>query len=71
MIMDDIAAGLIESVTDARKRHKQAADKADSALSLYHATIRVALVAGVKVPDLMKATGYSRRRIYQIRDRTR
>lgn len=61
--MDELQA-VVNDVA-ARNEARDAFDKADASL---RESIRAAIVAGVKVPALVEATGLSRPRIYQIRD---
>lgn len=64
--MDKLAE--VGKAVRARDKAQKVFDDADANL---RAVIREAITDGVKVRDLMEATGLSKARIYQIRDNTR
>ena len=61
----------LRDVSKAVEAHRRAVEKADEAEAARDEAIRDALDDGVAVVRLVEATGLSRGRIYQIRDRTR
>lgn len=65
---EDAVEVALEDVGAKRRQAADYGDLFDDARGQYHAAIRRALAAGVKVTTLMEKTGYSRPRIYQIRD---
>ncbi len=67
----DADAELVKSIKAAKRRYDKATTEEQNARALLNETIRTALHAGVSTAEIMKHTGLSRARVYQIRDRRR
>lgn len=57
----------VERATRARQRVDQ---NADELMARQHDAIRRAIAVGTSIPELVRVTGLTRQRLYQIRDLT-
>ncbi|GAB2907183.1 hypothetical protein GCM10027047_01850 [Rhodococcus aerolatus] len=67
---DELLAAVLTATRDLEAAQQQATRTVAVHADDRAAAVRAALVGGVSIPDLMAATGLSRSRIYQIKDRT-
>ena len=59
---------LLSAITASTQHASRAAQVAEGRRNELHSLIRTALASGASVADLVRATGLTRARIYQIRD---